>query len=162
MLSFVRRSATSWLVNNVDRVSLAQKELRPAFAAVRGPCEIRSRLAAAMDHHDRPCMRLFRRDLELDVQLSAHCAAIVVIRIFPAREEIPLARDRKHFRIFPRPNGDCDSNYKHEYADESFHNRPLYNLNLSMAKERLSKIGGEGIRYGLNPSTGRRRGGGDL
>ena len=83
------------LVDDINAVSLPQKELSPAFTAIRGPREIRSRLSQSVNHDDRPRMRLSGRNLKLDVQLVRHHLPIVGGRIFSADEEVTLLRDRQ-------------------------------------------------------------------
>src|SRR5258708_23376395 len=82
----VSRPASPRLIHHVHRITLSQEKLRPAFTPIRSSREIGSRLASAVDHHDRPRMALLGRNLKLAVHLSAHSLPVPRRRVFSPNE----------------------------------------------------------------------------
>ena len=81
------------LIDDVDGIAATQEKLRPALATVGRAGEIRSGLAAAVDHHDRVGMLELLRDLELHVHLPDHRRALDRTFDPAADEEITLLGD---------------------------------------------------------------------
>src|SRR5262245_43940978 len=92
-------AAPAWLVHNIDSVTLAQEILRPALAAIRRSGEVRSVLAAAMDHHDRIGLRARLRDLILDIRLALQVLAVGSFDVSSAGIEVALLGDLERRRL---------------------------------------------------------------
>src|SRR5262249_32140299 len=68
----VRGPTSSWLVDYVHCITLAQEELCPAFTTIWCSSEVGSGLTSAVDHDDRPRVCLPARDLELGIEVPSH------------------------------------------------------------------------------------------
>src|SRR5262245_36031274 len=88
-----RSPAPARLVDNINGITLPQKILSPAFAAIRSSSEVRSGLAKPVDHQDGPAMSLFGRNLVLGVNLAAHHLLVVDGRVLCSGEYVTLPRN---------------------------------------------------------------------
>src|SRR5713101_8758794 len=80
----IRRSTASWLVYDVNGITLSQEVLRPALTSVRRLHVKASRNTTTVDHHHWIGTRLFGRNQELRIDLAAHYFLAFDLRILPA------------------------------------------------------------------------------
>jgi len=85
------------LLDDIDRVAAAQEELRPALASIGGAGEIGGGLRRAGNEHQRIGLRKARRNLVLDVGLTAQHLLVADRRILATDEEVALLGDRQRF-----------------------------------------------------------------
>ena len=68
----IARTAAPRLIDHVHRVTVGDKIIRPAFAAVRRAGEIGAGLCRAVNHHDRVGLGDLGGDAVFDIHLSGH------------------------------------------------------------------------------------------